>query len=566
MIIDANELDEAAPLPTYDVCVVGSGPAGLAVACELHRHGLRVSVLESGRLRRTGHADALKKVWCEGGIPVKESSRERVVGGASSTWDGLSAPLEPIDVGPRPWVGLPGWPLDYAELRRYYARAAADYGFPEPDLYREEHFAPLRAEGDWRFAWRRITERIILAPTRPPRFGKILRPRFEAPGLDLYTDASVIELRANPSRTAVEACEVRTRGMKALRVRASAFVLAAGGIENARLLLNSTDLCPDGLGNEHGQVGRGFMNHPKNPAGLVEPSAGVAHLPAYFGCLYRGMAGYLALRLDDATQARLGVLDACVRLEPLYAWSDTAGVQLLINYVKSRRWLWERLQGLKGEAAALRDYAETGDDPDVKLVGRVPSLPGLLAAVLREPRPVWRYLFHRVLDRRTRPRVRAIRIRNFMEMEPHPENRVLLAPERDRYGKPLALVRHSTTPLDRRSLLELHRVLAEELQAGGFGRLVSGLTDADPWPINADASHHLGSTRMGTDPRTSVVDADCRLHAVPNLYVAGGSVFPTSGYANPTYTIVALAIRLADHLARTLARGPSALSAIEPGP
>ncbi len=553
MIIDANEL-EPSSLPAYDICIIGSGPAGLTVANELSRTGLRVCVLESGQAVRTAHADRLKRVWSEGDVPIKDSSRERVLGGTSSTWDGLSAPLDPIDLEPRPWVPFSGWPLAYEELQRYYARAAAGYGFPAPELYRPDHFARLRADGDCRFAWRRLTERTVLAPTRPPRFARLLRPWLQSPAVDVYTDASVVELCGNAARSAVEACAVRTRGGKALRLRAAVFVLAAGGIENAHLLLNSTDLCAAGLGNERGQVGRYFMNHPKNPSGVVRLRRRIEHLPAYFGCLYRGYAGYLALRLTDAEQRRLGVLNTYVRFEPLYAWSDTAAVQLLVNYVKSHRRLWERLQGYKGELAALRDYAETGDDPDLGPSGRVPSLAGLARAALREPGPVSQYLFFRVFDRWARPAVQAIRIRNFMEMAPHPENRVRLAPETDCYGKPLPLVRLTATPLDRRSLLELHRALAEELEACGVGALVSDLTEADPWPINADASHHLGATRMGTDPRTSVVNAEGRLHGVPNVYVAGGSVFPTSGYANPTYTIVALAIRLADHLTATLAR------------
>jgi hypothetical protein len=296
------------------------------------------------------------------------------------------------------------------------------------------------------------------------------------------------------------------------------------------------------------------MNHPRNPLGLVSLAADLRHLPAYFGCLSRGQAAYIALRLDDRTQQERGVLNAYVRLEPLYPWSDVEAVQLLINYIKSRRWLWERLQHYKGEFAALRDYSETGDDSSLKILGAVPTLPRLVGSMLRTPGPVARYAFHRLVDRRTRPRVQAVRLRNFMEMQPHPDNRVTLASETDCYGQPLPLVRHSPTALDRRSLIELHRVLGDELQAGGLGTLTSSLAEHDPWPINDDASHHMGGTRMGSSPSTSVVDADGRLHGVPNVYVAGSSVFPTSGYANPTYTIVALSIRLGAHLATVLAR------------
>jgi hypothetical protein len=138
-----------------------------------------------------------------------------------------------------------------------------------------------------------------------------------------------------------------------------------------------------------------------------------------------------------------------------------------------------------------------------------------------------------------------------MEMEPHPENRVVLGDETGALGQPLPVVRHQTTALDRRSLVALHEALGPELRAAGFGTLeseLSALAAGDRWPIDQDASHHMGTTRMGIDPATSVVDAACRLHTVGNVYVAGASVLPTSGCANPTFTLVALAIRLADHL------------------
>jgi choline dehydrogenase-like flavoprotein len=551
MIIDANELT-ATPEETYDLCIIGSGPAGLTVANELRRHRLRVCVLESGRSTKTEHTNRLKTVRSEGAIPIKANSRERILGGTSSTWDGLSAPLEPIDVEPRPWVSLSGWPIGYGELQRRYADAAERYAFPSPELYAHDHVDGLKAVGDYHFAWRALTERLMLAPRRPPRFATLLRHLLDAPEIAVYTDATVTELCANAARSAIAACVVRTRDMKRLRIEAKAFVVAAGAIENARLLLNSTDLCSAGLGNERDQVGRHFMNHPKNPCGLIALNVDARHLPAYFGCLTRGHAAYLALRLDDATQRRLGVLNSYVRFEPLYAWSDTGAVQHLMTYVKSKPRLWEQLQAYKG-SASLRDYSETGDDVDDGLAHDAPSLPGLVLAMLRAPAPVAQYLFFRIFDNRIRPRLQAIRLRNFMEMEPLLSNRIVLASEKDCYGTPLPLVRHTPTSLDRRSVIALQQVLGDELRASGFGTLTSELADADPWPINADASHHLGGTRMGVDRRTSVVNSDGRLHGIPNVYVAGGSTFVTSGYANPTYTIVALAIRLADHLARRLA-------------
>lgn len=141
-----------------------------------------------------------------------------------------------------------------------------------------------------------------------------------------------------------------------------------------------------------------------------------------------------------------------------------------------------------------------------------------------------------------------LKVRNFMEMEPDPLNAMTLGKEVDVYGVPLPVVNINTTNLDKKSLIELHRMFKEEMEKNNLGKFISNLENVSPWPITTDASHHLGGTIMGIDKDNSVVDINLKVHSTDNLYVCSGSVFPTSGCTNPTYTICALAIRLADHL------------------
>ena len=279
----------------------------------------------------------------------------------------------------------------------------------------------------------------------------------------------------------------------------------------------------------------------------------VTELPYFFGSLHEGFAGYAGLRLRESVQRELGLLNSYARFEPLFPWSDDEGVESLVALVKQSRGLLARWKRSRAEEVVeLRDWSETGDDSELqnRRPGAARTLSLLMNVLLHAP-SVAHYARYRL--GRKKLRVQRIRLRNFVEMRPDPENRVTLSEKLDPSGVPLPRVRHRCGEIDRRSLVHLHRILRDELRSSGIGELEGDLERADPWPIDQDASHHMGSTRMGTDPRTSVVDPDLRLHGAENVWVAGSSVFPAGGCANPTYTIVALSIRLARHLRSALA-------------
>ncbi len=542
MIADLGEARFEA-LEDADVVIVGSGPAGVTLARELSESGLKVLCLESGLLAPTPHADGLRHVQSDG-IQIKPHSRERVLGGASTTWSGLSSPLDDIDLEPRAYLAQSGWPIERGELASFYAEAAARYRFPALELFEPGGFDVHRQAGELQPSWERIEEKVFLSAAEPQDFGAEWRSVFEGDGPDLWLDATVTRLVSESGR--VTEATISTREGREQKVRARAFVLATGGIENARLLLSSE------LGNEHDQVGRHLMNHPKNYHGIIELSEAVQDAPYFFGCLTGGNAGYAGLRLPESAQLDEELLNSYVRLEPLFPWSDNDGVECFVLLVKRSARLftfWKKRQSDK--VVPLRDYSETGDDSELSNQRRsaLGYVSLALGCLLHLP-SIIAYLFFRLT--RAKPKIRRVRLRNFMEMEPHPENRVTLTEETDANGARVPKVAHQTTARDRRSLLRLHEVLEGELSRQGIGRLVTTLAQAEPWTIDQDASHHMGTTRMGADPETSVVDADLRVHSEANLYCAGSSVFPSSGCANPTFTITALSIRLARHLTQAL--------------
>lgn len=444
-----------------DLCIIGSGAAGLTLGRELLGSDLRVAILESGGLEAAPSPDALYDLECAN-LSVAPHSRVRAFGGTTTVWAGRWKPHDEIDFLPREWVPLSGWPFQRETLLPYYERAATVLRISSP--------GPIPGRG-WPSP--------ILEPTvfafqqgRGRNWGAASRKAFaSAPGTSVYLGAHVVRLAR--SKEAVQHAEVRTLSGTSFRVEARNFVLAAGAIENARLLLLSD------LGNEHDQVGRYYTDHPKATAGVIE-----AYRPVDFSTSWafvsRDGSSQVGLRLSDAAQKDHGILNSQIFLQPLREQS-----------------LFRKLTRSKAT-----------------------------------------YL---------------VELRNFMEQAPCPSNRVTLGLDQDVFGCAKARVDWSLTELDRKTMVVFHQLLSRECQRLKIGELRSPLLrggTAD-FPITKDASHHTGTTRMGMDPATSVVDPDCRVHGVPNLYVAGTSVFPTGGYANPVATIAALAVRLADHLKRT---------------
>ena len=552
MLLEARELSSQ-PRASYDVCIVGAGPAGIALAHSLANSTLRTCVIESGGRSTSSFTDALRDVESDG-IQVKPHSRERVLGGTSTTWAGLSSPLDEIDFRNRSWVPFSGWPIARLDLEPFYQMASRRFRFPAWEHLSSLSWLPSRDAHLPR--WNGLEEKTFLAADPPQNFGAEFASVFRS-AVDVLLGATVTSLDGDGSG--------RARGVRLVlpdrsefRMDARVIVLACGGIENARLLLNSTFACPGGLGNDRGQVGRYFMNHPKANYGTIDLVAAQGPLPGYFGFLYPGFgyAGYAGLRLTPQLQERHRVLNSCVRFEPIFDWSDNPGVDALVSYTKRSHALMRAFRRAnRDQLVELRSYAETGDDQTTADPSTGTRHMTLATQIAQHWRTVARYVGAR-LSRRSRPLVTSIRIRNFMEMAPDPDNRVELSDRTDAFGMRLPRVRHRCGEMDRRSVVRLHDVLRREVAAANWGTLRSDLKDTDdPWPIDSDASHHMGATRMGTNPATSVVNEQCRLHTTGSVCVIGASVFPTSGCANPTYTAVALALRLGDHLRQGLLPG-----------
>jgi choline dehydrogenase-like flavoprotein len=491
-----------------DLCIVGAGAAGLSIALEWIDAGKKVILLEGGGLEYEARTQDLYRGEIVG-LPYYplQAARRHHFGGTTGHWAGFCSTYDPSDFEKRPWVPHSGWPITRASLDPFYARAhpvlelgpyeygAAEWQRRDPSLIP----FPLDPRAVWTKMWQ-------FSP--PTRFGtKYREPIFGARNVHLFTYANVCELEANEALTVVDGLRVRTIDGKEHRARARHYVLAASTIQNARLLLASNRRATAGLGNAHDLVGRYFMEHLEIPSGDLVLTGTKAASTRMYELDYGRTKGRGELALTAAMQREHGILNATVSMEP-----GTRGVEAQSTF----QWMNpERLE-------AFRKWAEKGS------VGPPP---------FDVPPP---------------PSPRFFNLMTRQEQAPNPDSRVTLGRERDALGMPRVQLDWRLTELDRRSFQRFYEVLGRELGRSGVGRarMKEWVLAADAaWPSTLSGGwHHMGTTRMHDDPTQGVVDANCKVHGLANLSVAGAAVYPTAGCANPTLTLVALSLRLSDHL------------------
>jgi choline dehydrogenase-like flavoprotein len=530
--IDINALP-AGTTVTADICIVGAGAAGIAIASELDGSPQTVSLIESGDFGPDEDTQSLYDVEIAG-HPTREKfmSRARYFGGTCNLWAGRTMRLNPMDLARRDWIPHSGWPIPYEELERYYPRADEVLRLPA------KHTVDAAvSRGRMGRVERAVFEHPDLQPVvatwarKPLRFGAVYRRQLQrSRNVSVYLNANVTDIQLNESGSRVEHCTAVSLGGATVRLRARRFVLATGGLETARLLLASRSVHRSGIGNEFDTVGRYYMDHPRAVFGTVRFSE-PQKLPLLTGVPMRDGVAQVGIRFSEAVQQRERLLNNYLTLER--HWSDQAA-QAYQSIVRSMKILLRK--GYAGRRSLSRAELAT-----------IPELIYLLAP--RELLPHAVYSSARKLRQRLGKGLRELIVVNYCEQMPNPQSRVYLGEKRDRLNMPVLVLDWKIGRGETDGLMRLHALLDASLRRHGLGEL-DNTSERFTDRMYRDASHHLGTARMSTSPRDGVVDERCAVHGVGNLFVAGSAVFPTSGHANPTLTIVALAIRLAEHLKR----------------
>lgn len=539
------ELLEPAAALGHAVCVVGAGPVGLSLGLALARAGRRVLMLESGGIDGPTSQDDLaqtERVDPDHHAAAEDTVR-RGLGGTSQIWGAGCTPYDPIDFEARPHVPMSGAPISRDIIAPFFEKACAYFGCggPEFELPDQPPGGALRSDQLIRFA-------------PQPDMGR--RHRAEIRALDnlrVCLNTTITRLDLAPQDGAVSALEVRSGG-RAIRLESPAVVLACGGIETARLMLCAQREHPSLLGGSGGPLGRYYMGHLSGSVSRVhfaDPSIGDR-----FGFVESAAGHYYRRRMTLAPelQAAHGLLNVYFLpnnfplADPAMRSGALSALHLALSarhldagymrhyrpgYVRNRfdhgldmgRHLGNILRDPIGAAVGLADIAS-------QRLGRAHRPPGFYYA---NPRSVFALSYH-------------------SEQAPNPDSRVMLSDRSDANGVPLPRLDLRFGEDDVRSVVTAHRVLDRLLRQDGWGRL-SWTRDASETTEHVmsqamDGYHQIGLTRMSLGPRDGVVDSNLAVHGLNNLWIAGTGVLPTGSQAHPTFSAVALAIRLAEHLAR----------------
>jgi choline dehydrogenase-like flavoprotein len=506
MHTDARKLDNGT-LIEGDICIVGAGACGISMALDWINTPYKVILLEGGGFE---YDDKVQDLYAgkntgQNYFPLK-SSRLHYFGGTTGHWGGYCSTFDEIDFLQRNWVPWSGWPLRRADLDPFYARAhkIVELGPYNYSLayWQYEHPYLKTLLPDENVVWNKMWQ---FSP--PTRFGEKYKDTIvNAPNVHLFTFANVVDITANDAGTEVRELVTNNFEGRSHRVRAKKYILACNGIQNPRLLLASNKQVPKGLGNGNDLVGRFFMDHLEIKSAemyLYKPDA--LKLYALTG------KPRAELSITAAAQTKHRILNGTASLTPLK----------MARKMHPNIENWSREDPRENLNREHASYSEAAKNLFFEKINQT--------------------LFD------------SYEMFTRMEQAPNPDSRVTLDTEKDALGVPRAKLNWILSGMEKRSIRKLYELIGIEMGKAGVGRmkLMDYLQDPrdENWPdFTGGGWHHMGTTRMSEDPGTGVVDANCKVHGISNLFIAGDSIFATSAAPNPTLTIIAFALRLSDHI------------------
>lgn len=549
---DARQFADGETIST-DLCIIGGGPIGLSLAQALIGSGRQVTLVETGGAHRDEANESLSggRSRSDRYAPLT-MYRRRMLGGASVIWGGRCVPYDPIDYEARDWVPHSGWPFGHDTLAPYIDRATrlADAGSPDYDARSALPDSEPLIEG---LDSNELTDSNLERFSLPTNFWKKLGPELTAAeDVRLVTEATCTGLEAAADGRRILSATLRTLTGKTITVTARDFVVAAGGLETYRLLANSTSVKPDGIGNDHDVLGRYFMSHVEGNFARLELRPANRRVHWGFEMAEGEIYARRRLALSPEVQREHRLLNMIVRLHHANAVNPAHGQGVLSLMFLAKSFL---LGEYRRKITMVERTASSTMPKGAKFwLGHLrnitlgaPGTAAFLAMWLRKRDLATRKMPYVVLPNRHGQYPLDFN----SEQVPNPDSRLRPGAERDRFGNPMIELDWQITETDIYSVARSFLLIKDEVERAGVGTITfpdGDLLDVVRENVLPIGGHHIGAARMHADPKQGVVDADLRVHGVGNLFVASTAVLPTSGHANPTLMVLALALRLADRL------------------
>lgn len=488
MIINLNSAGKLSSNRHYDVCISGAGPAGITLARVLSKRGKSVALFEGGGME---YSELSQDLYKGDSVGVQYwdfvyNGRLRFLGGTSNHWAGRCAILDRVDFEQRDYLGLPGWPISRDEIHQYLDAACSVLEISK------NSFKASQSE-----QWSGENFRYSASTHSPPtRFGEKYYPELrDSANIDVYLNANLTNINLNQDLDAAVSFEIRNYDNQKSIFSAGQYVIAMGAIENARLLLNCNKQISGGIGNRHGLVGRCFMEHFNVELG---------RFVADDSPIWQRGNGNIQLNPVESFIRKMQIGNAVL---------DFARYADPVSFGRLRE-LKQTIREQVCKSDFITDMSRNILDFDCPGDGVISSL---------------------------------------IEQTPNPQSRVYLGKENDRFGLRRVKLDWQVNAADYKTIRTLGIEVAKEMARSRTARVQLKefvLDESKEIPEFGQHAHQMGTTRMSEDPRFGVVNKNLQIHGIKNIFIAGSSVFPTGGGANPTLTIVMLSERLGQYLAK----------------
>jgi len=507
MLIDALSLDSGISLEE-SIVIVGAGAAGITIACEFEKIGLNAILIESGDFNPDSETQNLYKGFVDSTSPNSlphepiDKYRARFFGGTTNWWGGACLPYDEIDFLKKTVTSNSGWPISRESLDQYYSRANEYFGInlvdfnlpPKSKLGSREVIDGLSSSSIFKTKYWLLKENKV-------NFGKKYKNKLKnSKNIKILLNANVISLEQK--NESIEHLIVKTINNKKFTVRGKKIILAMGGLEIPRILLASKSHSRNGVGNNFDLVGRFYSPHVNATHGILILNPKVK-VDRKYEKLSKGILYRKFISLSD-DYIKKGYMNCKILLESI----DTVEKNELTEHVYK---LFHPMTGINE-------------------------------------------IYNKILDKKNF----AFALNGAFDQVPNYDSGIKLSKEKDVLGTPKIILKHAITEQDKKAYSDFYKLLAITVGSYGLGRFCYDKSMRYLFKYIEGyhgASHHTGMTRMAIKPSEGVVDVNCKVFGLSNLYISSASIFPTASHANPTYTIVALSIRLAEHLGNEMRSG-----------